>query len=169
VSATQLHRAVRSVILAHTHASGARRIGLLSSTHRRRGGRDGVGGGEGARSEPGRGGAGRRGDGEAGVERGCGGGGERDGTNRSGGGHRVRVARVVGVRGHLVLPRALRRDHVRAHPRPHVTRPRRAGDPPAQRHGRREGAGWSDPKPCLFTLLSPSRCSIWLLFSEWPR
>jgi len=132
------------------HASGPRGASSVSGDD---GG--GGGGGEGAGGEPGGGGAGGGGDGAAGVERGRGGGGGRDGADRAGGGHGVRDAGVVGVRGHLLLPRALRRDHVRAHPGAHVARPRRAGDPPAQRHGRREGAGWSDPKPYPFHPCSP--------------
>jgi len=145
------------------HASGRGRRALFLTHPSAEG--DGGGGGEGAGGEPGGGGARGGGHGAAGVERGRGGGSGRDGVDRAGGGHGLRVAGVVGVRGHLLLPRALRRDHVRAHTRAHVARPRRAGDPPTQRHRRREGSGWSDPNPCPFPAVT-SLCSIWLLSYE---
>lgn len=76
----------------------------------------------------------------------CGGGGENgdEGDVDDGGGgigrDRVRIGHVFRVRRIIVRARPLRRNHVRTNPRPHVSRPRRARDPPAQRHRHREEA-----------------------------
>ncbi|RRT56550.1 hypothetical protein B296_00043178, partial [Ensete ventricosum] len=59
------------------------------------------------------------------------------------GGHPVRVADVVRIRGDLVRARPLRGDHVRAHLGVDVARPRRARDSSAQRYPHREEAGRS--------------------------
>lgn len=54
--------------------------------------------------------------------------------------HPVRHALVVRLRWGVVSARALRWDHVGPHVGPHVAGPRRARDPPAQWHHRREEA-----------------------------
>ena len=58
----------------------------------------------------------------------------------TGRGHPVRDALVVCLHRGVVPARALRWNHVRPHLGPHVVRPRRARDPPAQRHLLREEA-----------------------------
>ena len=57
-------------------------------------------------------------------------------------GDRVRQCVVVRLRRNILLPCDVRWGNVGPHARPHVLGPRRARDPPAQRHPRREETVW---------------------------